>query len=146
MVGNSTGVTAVSMHDVEVMMPIVTPYTLPSDPTAAEMLYDIAVQQLSLDSTSQLTDLAETRALCYYIAYLLSQAEQLHGAVASESLGEWSVSYSTTNTSGRNQWYDLYLAIVNQRSRAQLIATGCTADIPDTELQNTHSLDGVGVD
>lgn len=131
-----------TIDDVRVMMPIITPYNLPEG-IEGDTLYDIAIAQMGKDNPS-ISGTTATRSACYYVAYLQSAKEQRAG-VSSESLGEWSVSYS--GDTSINHWLQMYRSIITPMTRAQLIASGNqVATIPDADMQITFSLDGVQVE
>lgn len=131
-----------TIQEVSAMLPLLTPYSMPSDSTQAQTLYDIAGEVVDHDITGA-SDTETTRAYCYYIAHLMSSKDG-SATATSEHLGEWSVTYKAT-APGSSVWLAQYDAIKDRIVRGSLVAGGRTVTIDDVDTASRYPLDRSGV-
>ena len=91
------------LRKVIALMPILTPYSMPSNRTVQNALMELAEPHI----TGRVLENQVVTAYCLYIAYLLSAKAGRMG-VSSESLGEWSVSYADAT----NPWLSRFNSLV----------------------------------
>ena len=91
------------LRNVIALMPILTPYSMPSNRTVQNALMELAEPHI----TGRVPESQVVTAYCLYIAYLLSAKAGRMG-VSSESLGEWSVSYADAT----NPWLSRFNSLI----------------------------------
>lgn len=101
-----------SQSDVATLLPLITPYSLPADPSGLT-LYTVAVGQLAIDAPG----MNSTLALSYFIAHLLDGGAGSIG-ITSEKLDDYSVTYADNgNTS---PYYMMYLKSIESYNKGTL--------------------------
>lgn len=119
-----------TINDVITYLPLLTPYSMPTEYAKAQAYYGLAETQVNKDAPS-LDGVTRTKADCYYIAHLMSIADN-SSSLASETLGEASVSYRTF--SDNSLYLDEYKKIIGSIKKANLMSAVCTVDIEDVNL------------
>lgn len=131
-----------TIQEVGAMLEALTPYSMPSDETKAQTLYNIADEIVEHDIPTA-SDTDKNRACAYYVAHLLS-GKNGSSNITSEHLGEWSATYKTT-ASGSSFWLEEYRAMKYRILRGKLISTAMSVTIDDTETSKRYPLDSAGV-
>lgn len=131
-----------TIQEVSAMLPLLTPYSMPTDSTQAQTLYTLAGEIADYD-LSGASDTNITRAYCYLIAHFLSTKDGSANAT-SEHLGEWSVTYKS-GVAGSSAWLDQYDLLKDQLFRGNLIASNSAVTIDDVDTSRMYPLDPSGV-
>jgi len=127
-----------NLTEVAAMLPIVTPFTMPTEQAAKQTLYNIAEARVSADAPS-LTGTEQTLAYCLVIAHTMNM-QTGHAGTTSEHLGNWSASYSAT-AGDSSPYLAEYEKLVRPFRRAALISRGRSVTHRDTYCSEVLSLD-----
>lgn len=133
-----------NIYAVSAMLPLITPYSMPTDQTQAQTIYALAVAKAEQDGLN-VADTVMTQALCYIIAHMMS-AKDGSASVTSEHLGDWSASYATSSD-GSSKWIAEYNSIKDDYIRGSLISDASSVEINDVKLSRVYPPDALrGID
>lgn len=123
-----------TLEEITALLPLITPYSMPADSTAASTLYDIAQNRVSQDAAG-INPAAEKEAICWYIAHLLYIKSDNLG-VTSEHLGNFSKTYAADRTSPYLSEYNRVIS-----TSGDVFSTCGMVEHDDAELADRYGLD-----
>ena len=124
--------------EVEALLPVITPFAVPA---LIDTLYDVALDQFTLDAPGCLGTSSENMAITYYIAGMLSSGAGSTG-VKSEKIDDYTISFGEGGQTA--EYGGKYNQIVDNCNHNIIIA-GMVAGITREDTLDCLDLDATGI-